>query len=86
MTYEYAVRLLQAQDRNIRKVNNTRFIENGYEYRVKYMGGLAAYVAIDRRRIGTRNFKYFGGVSAVHCWTAGDAMRLVEKEVEKCKA
>lgn len=86
MTYEYAVRLLQAQDRHIRKVNNTRFIENGYEYRVKYMGGFASYVAIDRRRIGTRNFKYYGGVSAVHCWTVGDVMKLVWEEVEKCKA
>ena len=83
MTYEYAVRLLSAQDRNVRKVNNTRFVKDGYEYRVKYMGGFAAYVAIDRRRVGTRNFKYFGGVSAAHCWTVGEVMDLVMKEVEK---
>ena len=86
MTYEYAVRFLKAQDRNIRKVNGVRFTRDGYEYRLKYMGGFASYVAIDRRRVGTRNFKYYGGVSAVHCWTVGDVMKLVEKEVDKCKA
>lgn len=83
MTHETAVRLLAAQDRNLRKVNNARFIHNGYEYRIKYFGGFASYVGIDRRRVGTRNFKYFGGVGAYHCWTVGDVMKLVMEEVEK---
>ena len=86
MTYEYAVRFLKAQDRNIRKVNGVRFTDDGYEYRLTYRGGFASYVAIDRRRVGTRNFKYFGGVGAAHCWTVDDVMKLVEKEVAKCKA
>ena len=83
MTYTQAVRFLDTQNRNLRKVNNTRFIHEGYEYRVTYRGGFAAYVAIDRRRVGTRNFQYFGGVGAYHCWTVGEVMDLVMKEVEK---
>jgi hypothetical protein len=83
MTYTQAVKLLSMQDRNIRKVNNTRFVQDGYEYRVTYRGGFASYVAIDRRRVGTRNFKYFGGVGAYNCWTVGDVMELVMHEVEK---
>ena len=81
MNYKEAVLILGAQDRNIRKVNNTRFVECGYEYRVTYRGGFAAYVAIDRRKVGTRNFKYFGGVGAYHCWTVGQVMELVMEKV-----
>lgn len=86
MTYSTAVKILDAQDRNIRKVNNLRFVQDGYEYRVKYIGGFSSYVAIDRRRCGTRNFQYFGGVGAYNCWTVGEVMDLVYKEVEKKSA
>lgn len=82
MTYVEAVRFLKEQDRSIRKVNNTRFVEGGYEYRVTYEGGLASFVAIDRRKIGKRKFEYFSGVSAVHCRTAEDVMKLVYDEVK----
>ena len=83
MTYQNAVRLLSAQDRNIRKVNGTRFVKDGYEYRVTYRGGFASYVAIDRRKIGKRNFQYFGGVGAGHCWTVEDVMELVMEKVKE---
>ena len=82
MTYAQAVRFLDRQDNNLRKINNTRFVFDGYEYRVTYRGGFACYVAIDRRAVGTRNFKYFGGVGAYHCWTVGEAMDLVMKKVK----
>lgn len=55
MTYENAVSIIGAQERNIRKVNGTRFVYGGYEYRIEYRGGFAAYVAIDRRQVGKRN-------------------------------
>ena len=83
MTYADAVRFLGAQERNIRRVNGTRFVHGKYEYRLTYRGGFAAYVAIDRREVGKRNFKYFGGVGAYHCWTVGDVMALVMEEVNK---
>ena len=83
MTYKDAVILLGAQDKRIKKVHNTRFVDGGYEYRVTYRGGFASYVAIDRRKIGKRNFKYFSGVSAAHCWTVGEVMDLVMEEVRK---
>ena len=83
MTYQDAVILLGAQERRLKKIDNTRFVHNGYEYRVTYRGGFASYVAIDRRKVGMRNFKYFGGVGAYHCWTVGEVMDLVMEEVEK---
>jgi len=83
MTYKDAVILLGAQERRLKKIDNTRFVHDGYEYRVTYRGGFASYVAIDRRKVGTRNFKYFGGVGAYDCWTVGQVMDLVMKEVSK---
>ena len=81
MTFKDAVLLLEAQDRNLRKVHNTRFVDSGYEYRLSYRGGFASYVGIDRRKVGTRNFKYFGGVGAYYCWNVGQVMDLVMNEV-----
>lgn len=81
MTYENAVLLLKAQDRNIRKVNGVKFIHNGYEYRLTYMGGFASYVGIDRRKVGKRNFKYFSGVGAYNCWKVSQVMDLVKQEL-----
>lgn len=83
MTYENAVAIVGAQERNLRKVNGVRFEYNGYEYRVTYRGGFAAYVAIDRRKIGTRNFKYFSGVGGYNCWTAGQVLDLVMEKVRE---
>ena len=81
MTYKEAVAFLSLQDRNLRKVNNTRFVDGGYEYRVTYRGGFASYVASDRRKIGKRNFDFFSGVGAYHCMTVGEVMDLVMEKV-----
>ncbi len=86
MTYENAVSIIGAQERSIRKVNGTRFVYDGYEYRIEYRGGFAAYVAIDRRQVGKRNFKYFSGVGAYHCWTVGQVMELVYDKIKQCNA
>ena len=82
MTYTTAKTLLNLQERNISKINGTRLEHKGFEYKVTYMGGFGAYIAIDRRQIGKRNFKYFGGVSGAHCLTLNDALQLVENEIE----
>ena len=81
IVYKDAVNLLKRQDRNIRKVNNTRFVDGGYEYRVTYRGGFASYVAIDRRKVGKRNFEYFGGIGAYNMWTVGEVMDAVMQKV-----
>ena len=81
MTYANAVRLLAAQDRNIRKVNGLRFCYDGFEYRLTYSGGFAPYVGIDRRKIGKRNFEYFGGVGAACCRNVDDVLELVNTRV-----
>ena len=83
MNIKTAYGVLAMQDGNIRKVNNLRFVHGDYEYRLKYFGGFACYVGIDRRRIGKRNFEYFGGVGAYHCFTVGSVLSLVETEILK---
>lgn len=86
MTYTEAVKFLDWQNKNLRKANDMRFVQNGYEYRVKYEGGFAAFVRIDRRLVGTRNFKYFSGFGAHHCWNVGQVMDMVMKEIERKEA
>lgn len=86
MTYTQAVRFLDRQNKNLKKVNGMRFVYGGYEYRVKYEGGFAAFVRIDRRLVGTRNFKYYSGFGAYHCWNVGQVMDMVMKEIERKEA
>ena len=81
MTYQMACAFISAQEKRIRKVDGVRFVHKGYEYRLTYRGGFAAYVAIDRREVGKRNFKFFGGVGAYDCWTVGQVMEKVAAKV-----
>jgi len=73
MDIDIARTVLGLQDRNLRRLKDARFGYKGYEYRVNYEGGFASYVAIDRRKSGTRNFKYFDGFGAYNCATAQEA-------------
>lgn len=82
MNYEQAVAFLRSQGRNLRKINNVRFIHKGYEYRLKYEGGFAAFVSIERREVGRRNFKYYSGFGAYHCWNAGEALKMAMDVIE----
>ena len=83
MNYGLAVAVLERQAKNLRKADGVRFVHDGYEYRLSYRGGFAPYVGIDRRRIGKRNFQYFGGVGADRCRTVDDVMKLVMAEIGK---
>ena len=83
MRLETAYAIVNAQDRCIRKVHNRRFVYGGYEYRLMYSGGFAAYVGIDRRAVGKRNFKFFGGIGAYDCLTVGQVMDKVMAEIKK---
>jgi len=57
-------RVIRTQSESIKQAHNERFEMDGYEFRIIYEGGLAESIAILRRRIGDRNFKYFDGFSA----------------------
>lgn len=81
MTYQYAVKFLQNQERNIKAADGFRFTYNGYEFRVTYRGGFAAYFAIDYRQIGKRNFKYFSGIPGYQYYTANQVLTAVKEVV-----
>lgn len=81
MTVEYAKQFLSAQHNNLKKLNNLRITANGYEYRILYYGGFASYFAIDRRKIGKRNFKYFDGISGYDCFTAQSVLKKILEKI-----
>jgi hypothetical protein len=83
MTYKNAVAILDMQNKNIRKINNYRFEQDGYEYRIKFEGGFAAFVAIERREVGRRKFQYYSSISAANCWNVDEVMPLIQKEISK---
>lgn len=66
--------ILGTQNKNLRKLRDTRFTYKDKEFRVSYQGGFSAFTAIDYRPIGKRNFKYFDGFGAYDCATAQEAL------------
>ena len=81
MTVEYARQFISAQENNIKRLDNLRITKDGYEYRISYHGGFASYFAIDRREIGKRNFKYFGGVGGYDCFTAQAVLKKILEKI-----
>lgn len=79
MTYEMAKVFVGAQERRIRKIDGVRFDHKGFEYRLTYEGGFAAFVRIDRRQIDKRNFKYFSGFGAYDCLSVEEAFEKIKK-------
>ena len=83
MTYETAKSLICAQERSLKKVDGFKFSYKGYDFRVKYFGGFSAYIGIDYRQSGKRNYKYFGGIGGYKYLSAYDALDAVRAEVVK---
>ncbi len=83
MNYQTAKIIVNSQNRTFKNLKDVRIKFKGYEYRVQYKGGFAAYVAIDRREVGKRNFKYFSGICAVHCLTTMQVLDAVEREIKR---
>lgn len=83
MNYIQARNILRAQDMNIRKINNTRFIRNGFEYRIKYCPGFCPMARVDRRPIGRRNFAWITSVDLSHCRYLSDVLDAVYAKVDK---
>jgi len=80
MELYFSKTILKLQDNNIKKINNFRFIKDGFEYRITYRGGFTRYVAIDRRLIGKRKFEYFGGIGAYDCMNVADVLNKIQKK------
>ncbi len=83
MTYDFAIKLVQYQKRNLKKVNGIVIDHKGYQYRLTYYGGFSEYIAIDRRQIGKRNYKYFSGIGAYHCLSVAGAVAECMEEIKK---
>ena len=83
MTYDFAIKLVQYQKRNLKKVNGIVIEYKGYQYRLTYFGWFSEYIGIDRRLIGKRNYKYFSGIGAWHYLSAMGAVAACMEEIEK---
>lgn len=83
MNYIQACSILREQDKNISKINGTRFIRNGFEYRIKYCPGFCPMARVDRRPIGCRNFVYITSVDLSHCRYLSDVLDAVCAGVDK---
>lgn len=82
MSVTNAKKLIKMQEKALSKADGFRFVYGNYEYRVSYQGGFAAFVSIDRRMIGKRNFKYFDGFGAYHMRNAQDIINKATEIVE----
>ena len=77
--------ILGIQDKNLRKLRDTRFTYKDKEFRVSYQGGFSAFTEIKYRPVGKRNFLHYGGFGAYDCTTAQEALSKaidIIKEVE----
>ena len=83
MTYEIAKSIISSQERNLRKVDGFKFSYKGYDIRVRYFGGFTAYIGIDYRESGKRNYACLSGISGYKYLTAYDALDAVRDEVIK---
>lgn len=78
MTVMRATAIIDQQERNLRKLNNYRFVQGGYEYKLLYEGGISSFFSIHRRQVGKRNFKYYKGFGAWKCWNEKEALSDIE--------
>ena len=69
------------QEYSLKALNNTRIFCNGYEYRITFRGGISCYMAIDRREMGKRNFKYFGGFAAYKYGSPDEALEKIREMI-----
>lgn len=77
MNISIAKTIVAIQEKRLSAIKDTRFVCGKYEYRANYEGGFACYIAVDRREIGRRNFKYFTGIAGYKYATAQDAINAI---------
>lgn len=79
-----AYAIVGEQERAFKKIKNFILTNGEYDFRVSYKGGFACYTAIDYREANTRKrWKYFGGVSAVHCMRNYDVICACADEIKR---
>lgn len=81
-TTKFAYSLIHNQEKNVRKIDGLHMVYGNHEYRIRYIGGFAMYIGIDRREIGKKKYQYFSGISAVHCLGLNTAVEMVKREIE----
>lgn len=74
--------IIGTQEKNLRKIKDIRLFNNGYEFRLNYEGGFGAFICIDYRKVGTRNFKYFSGIGAYDCIYCHTAINKCVEHIE----
>lgn len=77
MNISFAKALVADQNARIKTLHGKRFVFNGYEYELRYEGGISSFVALFRRQVGKRNFKYFSGDGCYDCLGAATALEKV---------
>ena len=79
MNIKTAYGIINMQTARIKTLHGKRFIHKGYEYEVRYEGGFAAFVALYRRELGKRNFKFYKGEGCYDCLGAATAWDKLQK-------
>lgn len=79
MNIKTAYGIVAMQNERIRSLNGKRFTHKGYEYEIRWEGGLTAFVSLYRREIGERNFKYFAGDGCYDCIGAATAWEKLQR-------
>ena len=87
MNASIARKVVDIQNNSIRKIDNTRLTDGGYEYKLIYEGGFTSFISITRREIGRKKFEYFGGIAGykfVDCiGVLKEAIRIIENKTGK---
>ena len=81
MMYYTAKMILEMQDKALKKINNTRVVHGGYEYKIVYEGGFSNFIGIYRRMIGKRNFKFFDGFGAYNCGNSSEVYNIAMQKI-----
>ena len=61
MTYKNAQIIIGLQNKKINALNGEKFTIGNYEYRFMIKSGFYIYVGLDRREVGRRRYKFYGG-------------------------
>lgn len=78
MDIRTAYTIIGGQMKSIKKLDKFRFTHKGFEYEIRYYGGIALIVDLYRREIGKRNFKYFKGTACYKCLGSQEALQKLE--------
>lgn len=68
---------LKSSEKNVQAINGLKFMQNGCEYRVRFHGGLGAYISVDKRESEQTNFRHHIEFDALNCWSAKEALEQV---------